>query len=158
MNSETDDIILSPAGESRRDAMLGELIGTMQRVHRRRRTRRAAMAFGFMLALMGGLTSLVLLSQSTPRRAEMIVEAPPPRPSAVLEVVRTDPTIVDRYAIAPSSSIRMLDDEALLTELAAMDRPAGLVRSDGRVWLTTDVVDEREEEPQPAGRGSSSTF
>jgi hypothetical protein len=34
----------------------------------------------------------------------------------------------------------MLDDEALLEELAAIGRPTGLVRAEGRAWLTANVA------------------
>ena len=147
MNDQRD-IQLSPAGEARRDAMLGELIGTMRRVHRRRRTRRAALATACMIALSGSLTALVLLSQSPPQQGERLVEGP--RPSAVFAMVSTDPGVLQRYGARPTSAVQLIDDDALLAELTAIDRPTGLVRSGGRVWLTENVVDSDAEDPPPA--------
>ncbi len=130
---------LSPAGRRRRDTMLGDLLRTMGAVHRRRRRRRRARATGALIALAVALTAAVPAFR-LPR-----VPGPPPRaaaPRVTVEFVVSDPTILDRCAIPPSMARRttILDDEALVTALAAIDRPSGLVRTGGRVWLTNDVL------------------
>ena len=35
-----------------------------------------------------------------------------------------------------------INDDELIALLAKMDRPAGLIRSEGRIWLTNKVTDE----------------
>lgn len=56
--------------------------------------------------------------------------------------VRTDPTFLG-LAEARSAPIQpeWLDDDALLTLLASIGRPTGIVRTRGRAWLTPDVTD-----------------
>jgi hypothetical protein len=47
---------------------------------------------------------------------------------------------------APAVHVVRLSDEQLLQELAAMNRPAGLVRAANKAWLTRQVTDDAVEE------------
>ena len=80
-----------------------------------------------------------------PDVAHVPVPAAPetPAPRLTFEVIATDPGILERYAVKPGRRTQVITDETLLTELAMIDRPTGLVRAGGRVWLTNDVVNQR---------------
>jgi hypothetical protein len=141
---------LTPAGAARRDAMLDELTGYMNRVHRSRRIRRRGVAAALLFAVAAAVAYLALPGQPTPvhqpitsnpLHSPVESSAPPVR----IAVVRTDPDIVNKYrASAPETSvvrIERLDDDELLRRLDAMGRSAGLVRMGGKAWLTADVAD-----------------
>jgi len=147
--NEQDRSSLSDAGRVRREAMLGEIVAQMQRLHRRRRVRRTAAASACMVVLLIGLSLLAMPARGPAPDSRMVVEKPEPAPGVSIEIVRTDPSVLQRFAARPTSRTVLLDDEALLDELAAMDRPAGLIRSGGRVWLTADVVDARLDRARP---------
>ncbi len=119
---------LTPDGEARREAMLDELVGAMQRVHRGRRVRRRAASALAVLTIFVGI-AWVIGSQS-PARPEVVVKLPQPQP----QPQPPDVTPTKRL-------IQMVDDDELLALLAQLDRPAGIVRSEGEIWLTTAVTD-----------------
>ena len=58
-----------------------------------------------------------------------------------VRLVRTDPTIVERWSASPPGRIIRADDGALLDALSAVGRPAGLIRTGGTVRLTAQVAD-----------------
>ena len=122
---EHQDDTLTPDGAARRDQMIEELLVTMRQVHRGRRRRRAGAAL--LVAL--GLGAAGLWATGRPATSP----APPPT------------------AQAPRITVRVIDDEELLRVLAEIGRPAGLVRSEGRVWLTADVTDAGFNRPSPPG-------
>jgi hypothetical protein len=152
--NEQDRSSLSEAGRARREAMLGELVGQMQRLHHRRRVQRTAAASACMVVLLIGLSLLAMPARRPGADSPPMVVAPKPAPGISIEIVRTDPSILQRFAVRTTSRAILLDDEALLDELVAMGRPAGLIRSGDRVWLTADVVDQPPAEdhmaPPPA--------
>ncbi len=143
---------LSEQGRARRDAMLAELQSRVVRTARVRRVRSGVLA----AAALGLIASLAVLL--TPNRVAPPVspvadltepptipgEAAPNSPATIL-VLRTDPGVLGRYGAPPNSLavrvVRIGDDE-LLAELAAMGRPAGIIRSQGRTWLTAAVTDK----------------
>ena len=133
----------SSIGETRRLAMLADLVGTMRVVHRRRRRRRVALATVLTLAVATGLSILV---RSGPFATPTTGTPPLTRPVTAgarlrYEVVATDPGILDRYAPRSATHrIEIIDDDTLLTELAAIDRPAGLIRYGDRIWLSAPVT------------------
>ncbi len=48
--------------------------------------------------------------------------------------------------------VKVIDDDELVLRLAEIDRPAGLIRTEGRVWLTSAVADaeiKTGDEPEP---------
>lgn len=151
-------IELSSIGQARRAAMLGDLVNAMQTVHRRRRARRRAVAAASgacLLAAAALLAAPLLNSRSAPPAGELLVARPeaPLRGPAVSpgdaasirpRIVRiaTDPTILDRYRPDPPRIVRRVGDEELLRALAAIDRPAGLIRVGDVVRLTLPVTDD----------------
>ncbi len=119
---------LTSHGEARREAMLSELIGAMQRVHHGRRVRRRVGSALAVLAVFAGMV-WVIGSQSLfgdRARPQILVEgSQQPVPDA-----------------APTERlIQMVDDDELVALLAQLDRPAGIVRSEGEIWLTNAVTD-----------------
>ena len=130
---------------SRKSAMLGELLDDMERVHRRRRAMRRVRSAGGALVILLALVVLLLPEPATriePGDSDgtnrIVAEA---APRSTVEIIRTDPGVLDRYAARPATRVRIIDDDELLAELAAMNRPAGLIRMGGEVRLTADVVD-----------------
>lgn len=125
----------------RRETMLQELIVAMRRHHRRRRRVRVTAAWCLLLAIAGG-TWIVRAQQ--PRfdntHADLPqVKAPAPRVERVSGDYRT-------------GLVKVIDDDELVLRLAEIDRPAGLIRTEGRVWLTSAVADaeiETGDEPEP---------
>lgn len=151
-----DDVnsVLSAKGTQRRSRMLAELQSDMRRVHRARRIRRratATLATAMVMALVvlpwqfrkhpssNGTREIA----AEPTTSEPINASPllPPGASAMILRVQTDPTVLDRYRAASRPRAVALDDEALLVALADLNRPAGLIRSEGRAWLTAAVAD-----------------
>jgi hypothetical protein len=131
---------LSSRGRERRDAMLDELRDTMRHLHRARRTRRSAVAITASLAILIGLSVIALPNPTIRAPGTTAIIEPGDVPAARITIVHTDPTVLSRYAAGPTPRVRMLDDEALLEELAAIGRPTGLVRAEGRAWLTANVA------------------
>jgi hypothetical protein len=148
----TDDPItraLSPEGVERRDAMLASLMADMRRVHARRRARRltvfaAAPALLMAIALFAALRMLTPApTPLTTGRVDGAADAPTvpatsERPAATIEFVRTS----DGNQQSGAASIILIDDDQLLDTLASINRPTGLVRAGGRVWLTSAVADD----------------
>jgi hypothetical protein len=155
--SEQDRSSLSETGRARREAMLGELVGQMQRLHHRRRVQRTASASACMVVLLIGLSLLAMPARRPATHLPRVAQTPKPAADASIEIIRTDPSILERFAARPTSRAILLDDEALLDELVAMGRPAGLIRSGDRVWLTADVVGRHPaEDESPLPRPPSS--
>ncbi len=103
-----------------RDRMLTELTAAMHRHHARRRVYRRATAS---LAIAAIAVSAVLIARPSPE---------PRRPAdLVVTVVRNGPR---------TGLIRTIGDDELLDTLAEIARPTGLIRSEGRVWLTDPPV------------------
>jgi hypothetical protein len=161
---------LSEQGAARRDAILHDLIGTMQIIHRRRRIRRRAVLTGLPLLLVGLAIAWIRLAPATVGRStsspsiaqtDRTAPADTPEPArtanvlAIMEFVQTDPEIVARMSVPPGSAAEILSDQQLVASLAAMDRPAGLIRNAGRAWLTRSVVDSPDAPTTSPDHGSS---
>jgi hypothetical protein len=127
---------LSKAGGRRRDQMLGELTAAMRVLHTRRRTRRRAILVTGLALVATSALALALLQPTGP---EPTLASPA---TTKIVIVRTDPTVLDRYAVRPLASTIIIDDDMLLTTLAQIERPAGLVRAHDRAWLTREVADD----------------
>jgi len=133
---------LSPAGAARRDTMLRLLQGEVVRRGRRRRFARVAIAAAIpAIAAAAGIWAYRAgtVPPGAPP-AEVVRPAPevpapaaPPEPVEPasrplrIEVVRDDPTVVDRARIG---------DGELLALLASAGRPSGLIRAGGVVIVT----------------------
>jgi hypothetical protein len=122
----------------RRETMLGELIDAMRRHHRRRRLRRRIGAAAAVALVAAGGAWIVRAQQPVePNRQD---RAPGPHVVVVSGDYRT-------------GLIQILDDDGLVKRLAEIDRPAGVIRSEGRVWLTSAVTDAKREpgtDPAPS--------
>jgi hypothetical protein len=132
---------LHPEKKDRRETMLDELIVAMRRHHRRRRRVRVTAAWCLLLAIAGG-TWIVRAQQPRFDNTDADlpqVKAPAPRVERVSGDYRT-------------GLVKVIDDDELVLRLAEIDRPAGLIRTEGRVWLTSAVADaeiETGDEPEP---------
>ncbi len=142
---------LTPDGEARREAMLDELVGAMQRVHHGRRVRRRVASALAVVAIVAGI-AWVIGSQSpvSDRSPPQIVERQPQQ--QVPNAPRTKPLI---QLAQRTGVVRMVDDDELVALLAQLDRPAGIVRSEGEIWVTNAVTDAelgltRREPPDPS--------
>jgi len=173
--TDRHDDALSPAGQSRREAMLARLVDSMGAIHRRRRTRRRALV-GSALAIavvawwipamptMDEVEPIQVVSApSTPSRGARD-PAPQAMRSARIKTVRTRPDLVARYqprtdkpalirhvAASEPVAVEIIGDTLLIEVLAGIDRPAGLVRTEGKVWLTAAVTDADLEAARGAG-------
>lgn len=140
---------------TQRDAMLQELIASMQALHTRRRRRKRIGAMCILVAMLGGVMLLALPQHRTaeqPSRVQQIAEQthepehhdkPHAEPRRVnIAIVSTDPDAVQRYAVGDVPRIvQIVNDDQLLASLAAVGRPTGLIRSENAVWLTAAVTD-----------------
>lgn len=163
-----NDLRLSELGAVRRDAMLAELLAEMNAMHRRRRQRRTAALIAAPVVAVSAAVIFWLANsagtgpQRSGRGSELVADAPQRQPSIEperqpgaaasehektsmvgVEYVKTEIGIADRYRAVSAPNVERLDDAALLDTLARLNRPAGLIRSQGRVWLTADVTDQR---------------
>ena len=130
--------------------MLEELLHAMQGVHRRRRIRRRAAGAAFFLLLTALMTWM--LSHSSTRSAPQVAgnnrpsidSVPPAQIASRFEIVQTDPAIAQRLGTTSAPNVEWLDDQSLLSALNELHRPAGLIRADGKTWLTRSVVDPQD--------------
>lgn len=142
---------LSPEGERRREEILREVSGRLPAIAARRRAKRRAAA-GTLAVLLLVCAAVVWMIPTSP--------GPTPTPTSAPQVVLIEPTIeydplidyavVESSPVDPSVYVRtdtesinamVITDDELLRELAAIGRPAGLIRMNGQVRLTRDVVD-----------------
>jgi hypothetical protein len=158
---DTGMLPLSEAGEQRRTAIREELLAAMRRHHAARRARRHAIALGGLAAALA-LASVLAMPRQAPPRSPMnppTVHAPAQRvasprhpeeadapvrtPAVAIMYVQTDPSILERYAAGARPLLaRAITDDELLDTLVEIGRPTGLVRMEGRVWLTATVTDD----------------
>lgn len=126
---------LSPAGAVRRDAMLSALRAEVPRAAASRRAlRRASLAAATLAA--GAAAWLVLQPAPTVPPAPIAIQNTQSTPTITL--VRTDPSAAARLTVhsrADWSGVIVSDDELLL-ELEEMGRPAGLIRTGGKAWIS----------------------
>jgi hypothetical protein len=153
MTDEFTDQV-SAGGAERRKRMLPELMQQMKQVHRARRVRRRAVAVTVpvLVVVLSAVAWQVVsrpsahqphesAANSNPFKLHDISQHQAPGPTVSIVRVQTNPGIVERYRAASVPRAIVLDDDALLVALADLNRPAGLIRSEGRVWLTADVID-----------------
>jgi hypothetical protein len=154
--------MLSEAGRTRQAAMLNELKSAMAALHRRRRIRRRVAA-ALAVIVLGAAAVTVPGTRSTSRPESGVTTGPdsglrPPvadsgqqrRAAAAAQrvvdfaVVQTDPTILERYAAHPPpvAEIEYIGDDRLIQTLAAIGRPAGLIRIADEFRFTAPVTDD----------------
>ena len=152
--SDEQDEQLSPAGLARRDKMLGDLVGVMERMHRARRLRHRLAASGGSACLLLLLVLLAIPGSSDGPGAGELVETARPEitvplgapitsqgRSVLTELVTTDPSVLDRYRANPRAVVIRMNDRMLLDALASIGRPAGLVRFGDDVHVSAPVTD-----------------
>lgn len=78
-------------------------------------------------------------------------------PPCAVRIVTTAGTSLADFAPDPAAmarvTIRSLSDEELIDALAAIGRPAGIIRMGGKVWLSAAVTDEEIEKERERSRG-----
>ncbi len=126
--NENEGNQLPPQGEARREVMLDELVGAMQRVHHGRRVRRRVGRTLAILTIFAGMAWVIGSQLLFSDRAQ---------PS----LVANDPSQLVPGVPPTEPRIRLLNDDELVALLAQLDRPAGIVRSEGEIWLTNAVTD-----------------
>ncbi len=109
--------------------MLTELTIAMHRHHARRRVARRLATVSAILVVASGA---VWVTASRPAIRQQLEhgDAPDHR-SPTVHVIRSAPR---------TGLIRTIDDDELLLRLAEIDRPTGMIRTEGRVWLTEAVI------------------
>ena len=144
---------LSSHGRARREVMLEELIQAMDRTHRRRRARRRLLAGAGCVCLALVLVRLLLPVPSGPRYEHQSAGLSGGHAvstagdqdrrgyTVIADIVQTDPAVLERCRARPTGSVLRIDDQILLTTLASINRPAGLIRIGGQVRLSAPVTD-----------------
>ncbi len=112
-----------------KDRMLTELTTAMRRHHARRRLGRRLATTSAMLAVAAGAVWVTASRPAT--RPHFDHGDRPGHRSPTVHVIRS----AHRTGL-----IRTIDDSELLLRLAEIDRPTGMIRTGGRVWLTETVV------------------
>ncbi len=138
---------LSDGGQMRYETMLPHLQLAVVREGRRRHVRRVALRVGATVSLV--IVSGAALFSGLPDRTRTRVVDTGLRPPAEgdwppsISIVRTKPGVVQRMAAASriDPDDYTLDDRQLVAMLAAIGRPSGLIRSQGRTRLTHSVTD-----------------
>jgi hypothetical protein len=138
--------ILSAQGERHRDAIAALALSAARSRRRRRRAAVAAMAVAGAAVLAIGLVPPITKQPdiSQPQLAAKLMSpsplgsehvSPVQIKTVTIDWVRTDPRVLDRLAASPPPRWCVIDDDTLLTELAAAGHPAGLVTVGGRTLL-----------------------
>ena len=135
---------LSDSGRARRDAMLPLLEAAVVREGRRRRVRRSV-ARGVATAALFILVGVALVNTwpTSHRPGGLRDDLTDGPPDPLITIVQIDPGALGRYTfiadIDPGDYI--VDDKEFVAALAAIGRPAGLIRSEGKIRLTHAVTD-----------------
>lgn len=161
---------LSSAGlAARREQMLGDLKSHMvRRVRRRRVVRTSAASCALLLLIAASYWALAPRAVPNPAPPDQIATAPTPPPApppvesaapavtqaapplesarVVIQTMFNSPGVVDRYAVASSTThIAALSDAELQASLRNLGMEDGLIRTEGKLLLARDVV-----RPDPA--------
>lgn len=130
---------LSAAAQARQAALLPGLLREVRARRRRRYVRRAALA----ALLVAGSAFAWAASAHTPSRDQVHGDAPREVAAAPhWTTVHDDPAILARCEVASHERPEwLLTDEALGTALRAADRPDGLVRANGHVFVDPAAID-----------------
>ena len=109
--------------------MLTELTTAMRRHHARRRWGRRLGTASAMLAVAAGAVWVTTSRPAT--RNDFDHGVRPGHRATTVQIVRHAPR---------TGLIKTIDDTELLVRLAEIDRPTGMIRTEGRVWLTDPVI------------------
>lgn len=119
---------LSPDGEARKEEMLSQLVGQMKHIHNARWVRRRVIQTLTLVVVCAITVWAISLKYSKPQPNDFVI-VPPPN---IKQPSRPQITTL----------IKTINDDELIALLAKINRPAGVVRSEGRIWLTNPVTDE----------------
>ncbi|MCH8822631.1 MAG: hypothetical protein IH984_03895 [Planctomycetes bacterium] len=118
---------LSPQGEERKEEMLSQLVGQMNHIHNARKVRRRVIHTLTLVIICAITVWVVSLKLLNPQPNRIVIEHP--------LKIEAPPT-------AKMTLVKNINDDELIALLAQINRPAGIVRSQGRIWLTNAVTDE----------------
>ena len=118
---------LSPQGETRKEEMLSQLVGQMNHIHNSRQLRRRVINT-FTLVIVCAITVWVVSIQYSSPQAPEIVKGPSGSGTSI--------------ELPNEPLFKTINDDQLIARLAEIDRPAGIIRSEGRIWLSNPVTDE----------------
>ena len=124
---DRDNKRLSPDGEARKEEMLSQLVGQMNHIHSSRQVRRRFL-HTLTLIIVCAITVWVISIQYASPQAPEIVEGPTGSGTSI--------------ELPNAPLIKTINDDQLLALLAEIDRPAGIIRSEGRIWLSNPVTDD----------------
>ncbi|MGP1310042.1 MAG: hypothetical protein ACTS27_07595 [Phycisphaerales bacterium] len=162
---------VSPSAAARAEAMLPGLQRELARSARKRRVRRRVVGVCTLVMIVGGSILAAAYSRSpappTPGGAVAVAEATAaPWSGSGIEVVRTmEAPMIERVdtvkpvevAVSHETTVDYasisVNDREMLDLLNEMGRPSGLVRANGRVWLTAAVTDEEIAAQKGSPRG-----
>ncbi len=131
---------LSERGRLRRNAMLSVLQSAVVQEGRRRRVRRFAVRGATTAAVFAAAGVFLINSWVTPTTPN---EIPEDRRLEFISIVQVPPGVLERYIVSTDvdSADYIIDDDDLVATLSAIGRPTGLIRSEGKTWLTESVTD-----------------
>ena len=144
---------LSPAGVVRKKAMLSQLVGQMKHIHNARRVRRR-IVYTFSLVIVCAITVWVVSLKISSSRRDVFVRDTPSEikqtPTVQNKSSQTSNTTIITHGfrsdpspqILKTTLVKAINDDELIALLAEINRPTGIVRSEGRIWLTNPVTDE----------------
>jgi hypothetical protein len=140
---------LSPAGQRCRERILQLALHEARQRRQQRWTRRSV---GTALVITLALVAVRFIPSKAlaPQQDQIVVVPPhvvaptPSQPKIIISRIETDPTIVDRLAIRPSSKRwQSIGDDELLAGLADAGKPAGLIHIAGHTVLLPQTVAQR---------------
>lgn len=118
---------LSPEGVARKEAMLSLLVGQMKHIHNARKMRRRVIHTLTLVVICAFTVWIISIQYLSPQPID----------------IAKGPTGPGTYIEQPNAPlIKTINDDELIALLAEMDRPTGIIRSEGRIWLTNAVTDE----------------
>lgn len=168
---------VSPSAAARAEAMLPGLQRELARSARTRRVRRRVVGVCTLVMIVGGSILAAAYSRSPAPPAPRGAGAPgapvavaeataAPWSGSGIEVVRTmEAPMIERVdtvkpvevAVSHETTVDYasisVNDREMLDLLNEMGRPSGLVRANGRVWLTAAVTDEEIAAQKGSPRG-----
>lgn len=126
---DQNDKQLSRDGLARKKAMLSQLVGQMNHIHKARQVRRRVIHTLTLVIVCAGVVWAVSSKSSNSPQPEKIVNEHSPNIKPALQPQKT-------------TLIKTINDDELIALLAKINRPAGVIRSEGRIWLSNPVTDE----------------
>lgn len=139
--NDTDVGQTESVGVQRREEMLQRLVGVMEATHRYRRARRRAVAAGGVMAAAVLVFAVrpILLREFAPAR---VTRSDSTRLARYLQVIKTDPTTVGRFAARRTGRAQLIDDRTLRQVLLSINRPAEVIIEGDRIRLSAPVTDK----------------